>query len=195
MSKTPVRATRYFKDSDIPPPAGNIKKSIVERLFHLFHHELYQFLRRRLRSSEDAADAVQETFFRLWRREAQGRLESDARSYLFQTANNLVIDLDRKRRSRAEQDCGPGTPLESIDKAELSAQQSASWRQAVDELCTALASLEPLDRRVFLLYHARNMTSGEIAKTLGVTKRTVERQMSRALAHCKSHLAVFLEGD
>ena len=50
-------------------------------------------------------------------------------------------------------------------------------------------------RIVFLLHHVERLTYPEIARRQGVTTRTVEREMARALTHCAERLQPFLEGS
>jgi RNA polymerase sigma-70 factor (ECF subfamily) len=61
------------------------------------------------------------------------------------------------------------------------------------QLEVALAGLRESTRAVFLLHHVERLTYPEIARRQGVTTRTVEREMARALTHCAGQLQPFLE--
>jgi DNA-directed RNA polymerase specialized sigma24 family protein len=52
--------------------------------------------------------------------------------------------------------------------------------------------LRPSTRTVFLLHHVERLTYAQIARKQGVTTRTVEREMARALSHCAVQMQQFL---
>jgi RNA polymerase sigma factor (sigma-70 family) len=175
------------------PAATPPVRSRVEGWFLKHSRELGQFLRRYVHTQHDIEDCMQETFLRVWRQEQQGTLADEARGYLFTTALNIARDRHRRNQVRC---AGAHDALsdEMIDENGLSAEAAAHWRQGLRQLETALEGLRPSTRAVFLLYHVECLTYPEIARRQGVTTRTIEREMARALNHCAGRLQPFLEG-
>lgn len=166
--------------------------TIVETWFARYRGELNRFLRRHLRDEREVEDCAQETFLRVWRQEERGLLNGETQGLLFTTALNVVRDRHRRRlvRSADEHD--------ELDEELLSgtsgdAERQLHWAQALRELERSLAELRASTRSVFLLYHLEHLSYPEIAQRLGVTTRTVEREMARALSHCASSVRPFLE--
>jgi RNA polymerase sigma-70 factor (ECF subfamily) len=169
------------------------RQSRVEGWFQAHYRELGQFLRRYIHTQHEVDDCLQETFLRVWRQEQQGTLKDDARGYLFTTALNIARDRHRRNLARC---AGAHDSLseELIDDSGTDAEAVAHWRHGMRELEIALAGLRHSTRTVFLLHHVERLSYPEIARRQGVTTRTVEREMARALSHCAGALQPFLEG-
>lgn len=125
-----------------------------------------------------AEDLSQEAFLRLWHRPASDH----HRSYLFRTAQNLAIDhlrAQRVRRDFAEH----GDDEEAAD--EFAPDRSAAARQQFDRLLAGLRELPERAQRAFLLNRVDGLSYAEIARHLGVSVSTVEKDMIRTLDACR----------
>jgi RNA polymerase sigma factor (sigma-70 family) len=161
-----------------------ITADYVEVLFREYRVPLLRYLTGLLPSSEDAAELLQETYVRLLRQEGLDRIEANARAYVFQIATNLVRDYFRQRKAyRLDQH----TDLEAHQlESELQVPESSvRWDDTLARFKSALLELRPGARDAFLLHRFRDMTYPEIARTLGLGTRTVERYMAEAVSHLK----------
>lgn len=159
----------------------------VADIFSRHSSDLRNFLGRYLRSSSDVEDCIQEAFLKLWRQETKGLLREDARGYLFTTALNVVRDFWRKESSRKTLN----HVQMSEDLVELRSDDSEKVlvdREGIRLIEAKLATLKPSTRRVFLLHHVENLDFDQIAQKLGVSVRTVEREMARSLEHLRTEL-------
>jgi RNA polymerase sigma factor (sigma-70 family) len=152
---------------------------------------LKQFVRRIARSSADSEDIVQEAYLRLLESTGRGRVTSQL-GYLLVIARNLVADAGRRSRVDSKRTVALQVLSQQLNPAEPSAEELVFVEQAVDKLTGALRALPQRPRQVFLLHRFRAMPHVEIAQRLGVTTRTVERDLALALAHLKDAL---FEGD
>lgn len=165
--------------------------SIVAALFKGQARRVRGFLRWRLRSEEDAKDASQEVFLKLWRREKEGTLDAQAGAYLGSAVHHTAIDIDRARAYRRPMD---HVSIDDVDVASTAAEPSeaAFWRDALGHFTDVLNEMPDLTQRIFVLYHVEGRPRLAIAKQLGITLRTVERHMARALAHCEARMKDYL---
>jgi len=159
----------------------------VECLFRKYRESLLRHLKRLLRNPQDAQELLQETYVRVLQQVSLDKLEANNRAYLFRIASNLVIDKARKDKRQFLQQ------HEFLEEEQLvsslpSPQKMAESSQAMRQLKTVLASLTPRCRQIFILNRFKEMTYPEIAERLGVTTRTVERQMSIAMTLCQEKL-------
>ena len=159
----------------------------LERLISKYQRPLQQFLRRRLDSDEDANDATQEIFLRLARPGAREAAEGRERAYLFTTARNLLIDRHRRWGAGSAEAAGSLAEAESLPAPDDTEQQ-VIVNETVDVLRHGLSSLKHRNREVFVLHRFGNLGYRQIAARLGISERTVERRMSRALSHLRRAL-------
>jgi RNA polymerase sigma factor (sigma-70 family) len=166
-----------------PPTAAIDDGSPGETIEHLYRDHspwLRRALRRRFGAAvfEIAEDLVQETYLRLAPRKVVVAIHRP-RALLMRIASNLALDHFRRRRVDAR----------AIERARLGAATTPSAHQsaepfAVLELSEAILGLpEPL-RDVFVLSRFSGLTYEEIGDHFGLSVKTVEWRMSRALALC-----------
>lgn len=165
----------------------------VEELVRANHSTLTAYMRRRIPSATDAADACQEVFLRMCRIDRPSRIKNP-RAFLFQTAQNIVQDYFRKRRI-SEVPLGvdafvsdPRLTSPSPERAQYAKEWEDAYRVAIDELT-------PRCRRVFVLCRIRNWPHAVIARELGISTKMVEKYMTKALAHLTVRLQEFLVDD
>ena len=157
-------------------------------LLSRYDRALRRFLGSYLNNQSDIDDCVQESFLNIWRQEARGSLSEDPRGYLFATARNVVRDFLRKSRSRRTNLHVPlSEELEHVRSIEN--ETALMHREGLRLIEAQLATLKSSTREVFLLHYVELMSFDDIAKRLRVSTRTVEREMARALDHCRASLA------
>lgn len=154
-------------------------ESLTE-LYRAHHGWLNSWLRRRLDNAGDAADLAQDAFMRILRaRNADTILEP--RHYLVTIAKGLVVDLFRRRS------------LESQYLELLARQPEQEWPseearalviETLMEVDRMLEGLGPRVKETFLLAQCEGLSYPEIAARVGISLRTVNNYMARAMEHC-----------
>lgn len=122
-----------------------------------------------LKNDEDAKDALQDTFFNLWK---NGPIETDAeaKNKLFAVLRNVCIDRLRKPKT---------SPLDDSYNDSLSVESSLPEDMA--RLETLLSSgLTDTQRQIYTLVAHDGLEYEEIASTLGMSVEAVRMNMSRA---------------
>ncbi|WP_344800749.1 RNA polymerase sigma factor [Litoribacillus peritrichatus] len=165
-----------------------MSKQTMERLTSIFHEyasEINQFLS--LKVGPDAAqDLSQEVYLRFSQLERPDNIQ-DVKAYLFRVAQNLVIDYWRKQQRLAEVDLPDTTlkqqksPSPTPDQILASQQQYALFQQAIKKMPSQC-------RVVFLLHKINGLTYSQVAENLGISHKTVEKHISKALKICKKEL-------
>ena len=157
----------------------------VEELVEECRDQLLAFFRRRL--GEEAEDATQELFLRLWVKERSGKLDDRAKAYLFRSANNLAVDHYR----RARPDALDYEECEAALVAPEQPEQSADMLAACVALHEAVSAMPEMTRHIFILHECHGLKYREISQQLGLSIRTVERHMQRGLEIIRKYLARF----
>ncbi len=122
-----------------------------------------------LKNDEDARDALQDTFFNLWR-EGGAETETEARNKLFAVLRNICIDRLRKHKTY---------PLDEsdTDSPEVKAFSFEDMDKYESLLTTGLTEVQ---RHIYSLVAHDGMEYDAIAKTLGMSVEAVRMNMSRA---------------
>lgn len=149
---------------------------------------LKRFVRRLGKSSADCEDIVQDAYLRLLETSKQGRPIGSPLGYLLVVARNLVTDAGRRAAREQKRMTALRALRSQLNPSEPSAEELAFVAQAQERLGKALSELPPRIRRVYVLHRFRAQPHKEIAKRLGITTRTVERDIAAALAHLKDAL-------
>ena len=131
---------------------------------------------RFLPDEEDASDALQDAFCRLWPKRNQIHSSQEAEALAVTTIRNLCIDQVRKEKVPlmeldAERDSIPTETIEDrIERQEL-------FRE-VEELIDR--QLSPLQRLILRKKEYEEESIGEIAEALDMQQAAVRMQLSRA---------------
>lgn len=155
--------------------------SNVETLYCDHHGWLQGWLRRRLGNSFDAADLAHDAFLRLMQAPRHFDSELAARAYLRTTANNLCVDLWRRRQIEQAWLDALSAQAEAVAP---SAEHQAIILEALQEIDVMLRSLSANVARAFMLAMVGDMTHKEVARELGVSTRTVTTYVTQAMLHC-----------
>ena len=145
-----------------------------------------RFFSRRLRDGADVEDLTQEVFARLLKRAELGEI-ANIEGYLFHTAANLLRERARKA-ARRPGDCFDGAEIDGAVE-EFSPERILLGREAYARMVEALQELPERTRTIFVLNRFEELSAAEIARRLGVSVSTVEKDMMRAIAHLKARLA------
>lgn len=154
----------------------------AQDLFERHRERVLAYCRRRLRSQEEAEDALQTTFLYAFRGLQRGVVPQTEIAWLLKIAHNVCLsqwDSDRRRR-RLELVQDPEL-LEAVTPA-----AAPSGHENVVALETALGDLTDLQRQAILLREWRGLSYREIAEELKLSTSAVETLIFRArrsLAH------------
>jgi RNA polymerase sigma-70 factor (ECF subfamily) len=148
---------------------------------------LHRFLMRYLRNAQDADDLAQEAYLRLCQLPSTEGIRKP-RSYLFRVALNVFYE-HRLRRSRERE-------VLAMDSTLFEAQAKRTADTTNLDPSDALGSAELLNRvlmqipesyrKVLVLNKRDGLTAAQIAKILGLSKRSVEVYLARALTYARS---------
>ncbi len=135
----------------------------------------------RVSDREKAKDLMQETFSRTWQFIAGGHEVQNLKAYLYQIANNLIIDYYRKKKDVSLdglQDDGfdPGFD----DREHL--ENFIAGKEAV----VMMSSLDEAYRSVVTMRYIDDLAIQDIAAIMGVSENVVSVRLHRALKKLRS---------
>ena len=140
------------------------RDAVLENKDRVFSHAMYL-----LRRQEDAEDATQEVFVRLWKHRDKITSRS-VKAWIMQTAHNLCIDFLRQRQtqwSRMREHAGT-----NIDSVAAGADRHSDPREQYEftrkqeDLLSAMETLPPRTRSMLLLHYFHGFKYEAIAEIL-----------------------------
>jgi RNA polymerase sigma-70 factor (ECF subfamily) len=133
---------------------------------------------------------VQDAYLRLLQHRPRGREPLEIPPYLFAIARNLMIDRKRRAIREARRRDSYVELTAQLDNTAPAPDELVVVDQATECLRGALNELPERARQAFLLHRLEGLRYPTIASRLGVTTRTVERDIAAVLAHLKRALLV-----
>jgi RNA polymerase sigma-70 factor (ECF subfamily) len=137
-----------------------------------------------------AEEIAQDVMLELWRRRESLDVEQTFRAYLIRATRNRALNHVRHQRIVAREAAFAALESPSAPSAEQELL-GVELERAVRE---AIAGLSDDCREVFQLSRESGLKYAEIAATLEISIKTVEKRMGQALAELRERLAAWLPG-
>lgn len=160
--------------------AGN--ERAFEAVYRRYVGEMYRLARRNISVSEDCEEMVQDVFESLWARHQEIKVDS-LRHYLRTSIRYKLIRYFYNKGVKKRY-VDHYTFFEVLyESAEPEARNPETLR---DLLLKGLEGLPDRCRAAIKLRITEDLSNGEIAERMNITKKTVELYMSKALAHLRA---------
>lgn len=138
-----------------------------------------------LKSKEEAEEVVQDVLLKIWQN--RGKIEKSGflEGYIFKITKNLLLNKIRtkSRKIIPTQEL----PMEMIGDA--STDQSILLEDMQNFLSRAIEGMPPKRQAIFKLSRIEGLSNKKIAKKLGLSEKTVENQIGRAIKYLRSYMS------
>ncbi len=147
-----------------------------EELFREHYGPLANYAFSLVKDRQDAEDAVQDVFIRIWQHHQDMIQNEGVKFYLYTATKNTCISLLRKQATRSS--ANPEELLASRPDTVTDPVTPVDYRQLVQE---AFSLLPPQCLAIFKLSRLAGLTYAQIASELNLSVKTIENQMGKAL--------------
>ena len=158
-----------------------------EEIYLRYWRKLYSAAYKRIQSRENAEEIVQDIFTSLWVNRHTVHIEVLA-SYLITAVKYKVINHFEKEMSRRHY-------AEVQIQSELSSDNSTEETVLLNELNSALQreiqKLPPKRQQIFKMSREDHLSIKQVASNLGISEKTAENQLGKALKILKLNLKHF----
>lgn len=153
-----------------------INKSDFNQIFDEWYEPIRSFIYYKNGDIELAEDIAQETFLKLWENRTS-IVKDTVKSLLYTMANNLFIN--RYDRNKTAQKHAGWFKCSSLTN--VSPEYEMEMKEFDKKLQDAIGKLSEKNRAVFLMNRIDDMKYSDIAETLNLSVKAVEKRMSQAL--------------
>lgn len=147
---------------------------------------LLRYLARVWPNRHDIHDLRQDVYIRVYEA-AKLSPPTSAKAFLFSTARNLLIDRVRRSRIVTIKSVGDFAELNVLTE-EITPERQFTAGQELERLARAFRRLPPREREVIWLRRVDELPQKEVARRLGISEKTVETHLRRAVQTMASSL-------
>ena len=148
-------------------------RAAFDELLRCYERRVLMTAWRLLGSKEDAQDAAQEVFLRLYRHLHRVDPQRPLLPWLYRVTVNVCHDLRRKRR------WDTAIPVEEVDPARLTADPAGEIARAEQKrmVAAALQTLTEKERAAVVLRDIQGLSTREVAGIMGSSEVTVRTRI------------------
>lgn len=153
-----------------------------ERLFENYSQKLYRFSFSYLKSETEAEEIVQDVFMILWENRHHLRSDTSFQSYLFTIAFNAIRKHFNKK-SRDEKYAA--SILDYLASENTSIETNPDYESLVTKLEQLIGQMPDRRKKIFIKRKQEGISVSEIAKSMNISTKTVENQITDAMNFLK----------
>ena len=165
-------------------------------LVRLYDRSVLRIALRMLRSQEDARDAYQEAFLKVYRKLDTFRFQCRFHTWLYRIATNVCLDHLRRRKARPEftvldtAETSGRSPLHLAPDTEPlgSPDRMLDSREASKRIARAMETLSDRERVVFTLRHHEGMRLKAIGEACSISEDSAKQCLFRATRKLRKEL-------
>jgi len=166
------------------------EETIFKSLFDKEYVKLCRYAYTYMQDSQLAEDVVQDTFIKIWEQKRELIAAPNIRFYLITAVKNNCISAIRKQKAQMVvfTETAPEPDPEPAFHIEIAEMEDPQVKKIAD----ALNLLPPKCKEVFLLVKLHGLSYKDAAATLGLSVKTIENQMGKAIKILRESVAFSL---
>lgn len=164
-------------------------KVVFDYVFNFYYSSLCAFAMQYLNDRNAVEDLVQEFFVALWLDAPNHQINASLKTYLFAAIKNRCLDFQKHQKVMQKYKTFILFSTSEEDNLSDHLFAESELRHAIQN---SIDKLPPRCREIFELSRLKGFSNQEIALQLGLSKRTVELQISNALKVLRRELVAYL---
>lgn len=165
-----------------------ISMEMMEKAFHEHYEGLHRYAYTLTKENEVSKDIVQQIFMTLWEKKESTAITGSLQAYLFRSVHNRCINHNSRTKKFDLLD----EAMENTARTSTRDHYSIETNEVQEQLKAALNKLPPQCKAVFLQQREQNMTYAQVAENMGLSIKTVEAHMTKALKILREELSTYL---
>ncbi|RZM21758.1 MAG: RNA polymerase sigma-70 factor [Pedobacter sp.] len=172
-----------YSDQELLALLRESDEAALNEFYKRYWEPLYISVNNILRDGAPCEDIIQEIFIKLWDKRQSIEIHLSVKAYLFASCRYEVFRLIKTQRVREDIFDGLQERL-----YEPSAYGSLEHKELIQQINSIVERLPEKCREVYKLSREENLSHKEIAERLGISTKTVENHITRALTQFRASL-------
>ena len=164
-------------------------EAAFEQVFKTHFKNLHAYACTIIKEEAAAEEVVQQVFFKLWERSKALSISGSVAAYLYRAVYNESLNYLKHQKVQSNYQQYFNHAMKNENDA---AGKKLSLKELEGKLHTAMNNLPEQCRTIFQLSRFEELRYREIAERLGISVKTVENQMGKALKILRTKLVEFL---
>jgi RNA polymerase sigma-70 factor (ECF subfamily) len=160
-----------------------------EQLFRTQYAALCGYARRFIDDPDQSEEVVQDVFVNLWQKRDSIEITSTLESYLFRSVRNACLNILKHFKVREKHREGITA---SYDQSANQSDSRILELELLNQIEDLISGLPPERQKIFRMSRFDEKKYKEIAEELGISIKTVEAQMGKALKYLRENLSDYL---
>ena len=157
-------------------------RKVFATLIEIYYEETFWYAKSLSRNDALAKDLTQEVFYKLWSKRKKIKDEVVIKGWLFRSVRNKFLDHVKKNRRQTQ--LLETTLADTLDTF-IQRQNDEGMSKKLAIIEKEIQNLPKKCHEVFLLSKKEGLTNNEIAEHLGISLKTVEGHLTKALKTLK----------
>jgi RNA polymerase sigma-70 factor (ECF subfamily) len=162
-----------------------------ELLFRKYYLHLCAYANKFIANQQESEEIVQQLFLNVWEKKERFRFDETIRPYLFKSVKNQCLNLIGHRKV-TDTYYAVISEVYKNDRDDPGPYDPVVVSELQGRIQHTIALLPDQCRKIFMMSRDDGLKYAQIALALGISVKTVETQMSRALAKLKFELKDYL---
>lgn len=160
------------------------EKEAFSELFERYAPRIFKFALSYLKDRNDAEEIVQNVFLKIWEKRNSVKASKSIKSLLFKITVNKIYDFIRRKNIEHK--------FQNYTLLNQSKNENNSWNYVIykelqQTIFTLVTRLPRQQQKIFNLSKMEGLSNDEISVKLGLSKRTVENDLYRAVSFLKQN--------
>ncbi len=164
-------------------------ESVFERVFKEYFKRLHAYAYTFLKDEPMAEEIVQNVFCRIWEKKDQLNSSGSLKAYLYRAVHNESLNYLKHHKVKAEYE---QYYTDRMSNGYEHTEKKIMVAELEKHIGKALSELPPRCRIIFQLSRFEQLKYQQIADHMGISVKTVENQMGKALKLLRLKLVEFL---
>lgn len=161
---------------------------VFERIFKEHFKNLHAYACSILSDSDEAEERVQQVFYKLWEKKERIDELQSVQAYLYRSVYNECMNYVKHEKVKSAHEA------HAVHHGNIASQpeDNATTKQLEQRIAEAMNSLPEQCRTIFQMSRFEDLKYREIADRMGLSVKTIENQMGKALKIMRTKLADYI---